>query len=175
MVNQYTCACITLNTCIWTRSFENFFWKSLLSSGIQPIIFVTWPCLASLIGLFQQSGNLCPGIFLLDQVQDHIHRQPVIHLLIAWFGSYGLRPPIKVNIYVLELNLISLLKGVIFPHFSHTSLIYLFASQMALLGFLPWFLSFYLLVTSIHAGAREDRHCERESAHGRGNQEDTNV
>ena len=31
---------------------------------------------------------------------------------------------------------------------------------------------FYLPVTSIHTGAHDDRHCVRESAHGRGTSED---
>ena len=54
------------------------------------------------------------------------------------------------------------------PPFSNISLLYLcFASQMVLLGF-P--LNSSLLnspVTSIHAGACDNKHCERESGHGR--------
>ena len=54
------------------------------------------------------------------------------------------------------------------PLFSHTSsLLYLcFAAQMGLLGFYHEFSLFTSPVTSISTGAREDRHCERESACG---------
>ena len=52
------------------------------------------------------------------------------------------------------------------PPFSHTSLSYLcFASQMVLLGFHNDSSLFTSPVTSIHAGACDDKHCERERVH----------
>ena len=62
------------------------------------------------------------------------------------------------------------------PPFSHTSLLYLcFASHMALLGFYHDSSLFTSPVTSTHAGARDNRHCERDSVHGRGTQEDRST
>ena len=55
------------------------------------------------------------------------------------------------------------------PPFSNTLLLYLcFAHQMALLGFYHDCSLSTSAVTSIHAGACDDRHCEKESGHGRG-------
>ena len=48
------------------------------------------------------------------------------------------------------------------PLFPHMALISMFASQMALLGNLCDSSLFAFPVTSIHAGARDNRHCERE-------------
>ena len=57
-------------------------------------------------------------------------------------------------------------KTVFYP-LSPIQLLYLcFASQRVLLGFYRDSSLFTFPVTSIHAGACDDRHCERESAHG---------
>ena len=55
-----------------------------------------------------------------------------------------------------------------FTPFSHTSPLNLcFLSQMALLGFYHNPSLFTSPMTNIHAGARDDRHCDRESSWGR--------
>ena len=46
---------------------------------------------------------------------------------------------------------------------------------MVLLGFYNDSSFFHLPLTSIHAGARDDRHCERENAHGGGTREDRST
>ena len=67
-------------------------------------------------------------------------------------------------------------RKLLFTPFCNTSLLYLsFTLHWRLQGFLPRFLSFHLPEPSIHTGAcdkihtraRDNRHCERESACGR--------
>ena len=96
-------------------------------------------------------------------------------------SHYGLRRPrliwVQTPFWVLPKNapayLITdsanlLLPKCFLPPFSHTSLLYTcFAPQTALLGFYHDFSLFTSPVTSIHAGARDERHCERKSACGR--------
>ena len=61
------------------------------------------------------------------------------------------------------------------PFLPYIALISMFCPTNSAFRSLPWFLSIYLPVTSIHTGARTNRHSERESAHGEGTRLDRST